>query len=211
MKKMMKIMTAIFVIVSLCVACSRTDKENTSQKTERKIGNAQRLGWENPFNIIDISPVYEKKGDGGNVYYSFERLKIQTPDGELMYDDKQMNDVMLYMHYFFMSYMIASGGTNYATYLEDHLFEVVYNLPLDKSYPQDIREYANFVYYSYKDKMQRMIEYEKGDGYVEYAYDQGGLLWGDTNVDCFKLYKEKDTGRLMLDLTMHDFITRQEY
>ena len=61
-----------------------------------------------------------------------------------------------------MSYLIAKNGVKYASYLKDHLFDVVCNLPLDESYPQDIREYANKIYYDNKDKMSRMVEYEKG-------------------------------------------------
>lgn len=208
MKNLVKVIAAIFVVVSLCIACGGKDASNTSSK-ESNVNKAKELGWDNPFNITDISPIYNTSKDGDDVYYSLERIKIQTSDGELMYDDGQMEDVLLYMHYFFMSYMIASGGTEYAPYLKDHLLEVVHNLPLDQSYPDGLREYANYVYYNYKDKLKRMIEYEKGNGYVEYAYDQGAPLWDEPDVYCFRLYRDENTGRVMLDRTIRDFDPRK--
>ena len=163
-----------------------------------------------PFNIIDMIPIYGSTQVDDEVRYHFDRVKMMTSNGEYLYDDEQMENAMLYMHYFFMSYLIAKNGVKYASYLKDHLFDVVCNLPLDESYPQDIREYANKIYYNNKDKMSRMVEYDRGYGYVEFVYDKG-FFFGQNLLLCFKLYRDDDTGKLMSSTTFHSYNPRTAY
>ena len=160
----------------------------------------------NPLNIINVSPIYSTTQVDDEVQYHFERLSIQTPNGDYIYDDEEMEEYAIqYVVGFFWAYMIAKNGSELAPYLKEHFTEILANLPLNESYPQNIREHANKIYYDYKDKLAYMTIYKREYGYIEFAYEKVRGIYGEQNIRCFKLYRDKDTGRLMLGTTIHGY------
>lgn len=156
----------------------------------------------NPLNVTGIIPIYKSIRVDDEIRYSYDRICIQTLDGELTYDDQQVEKYIdRYKSFFFMAYMIAKEGIKIAPYLREHLMEVVSNLPLNNSYPQNVREHANKIYYDYKDRTECMTVYKRGYGFVEFAFERIRGIYGEPVVKCFKVYRDRNTGRLMLGIS----------
>ena len=165
--------------------------------------NNQRL---NPLDVTDIIPIYKANQIDDEVTYSFDRMKILTSNGECLYDDQLIEQYgYQYIPVFFMAYMIAKDGKSHAAYLKEHLYEILFNLPLGDQYPQEVREYVNKKFYDYKDKAENMRFYKREYGYIEYAFEQVRGIYGEQNIRCFKVYRDNNTGRLTLGTSIHGY------
>ena len=155
-------------------------------------------------------PIFEVQQVDDETHYQFKGVIIEDADGVVKYSDEDAEQYYnYYAYHFFFAYMIAynhsSMGKEIAPYLQKNLFNVVCHMPLDESYPSDVREIVNRVYYDYKDKATNMRPYKRGYGYVEYAFEMVRGMYGEQNVRCFKIYRDNDSGRLMLDTSIHGY------
>ena len=125
-------------------------------------------------------------------------IKISDANGEVEYSDEEAE--MFYNCYvedFLYAYIIALNGGSIRTYLKNNLYNIVNNLPLDDSYPINIRDFANQIYYSTKNKAENMCLYKRGTGYVEYLYDTQNINGRNYNL-CLKIFRDKKSGTMMV-------------
>lgn len=200
MKKYLKLLTTLLVMAFLCMSCGGNGSVNSTEKESNANSEEEPS---NPLNIIGMTPVYEMSSDGKECYLKY--ITLQTPNGDYMYDDEDAdsyyNDLA---GLFFLTYMLANKAemsvslsdkkNDIREYLKDHLFDVVTNLPLDSSYPERIREFANKVYYDNKDK-DIYVE-DKGYGYVKYLYQV--KFNGKIENWYFKVGRTEDDGRFII-------------
>ena len=165
----------------LCTSCGgRNVGESTEEPDEENYQDT-----DNPLNIIGMKPEYEKSGGKFSLYSKFIKITIQTPSGNLKYSDE---DAELYYDdyaaiFTWAKYICeeAEGNEreeNIREYLKKNLLEVVCNLPLDDSYPEEVRECANKVYYDLKDGILNTLYLnERGFGYKEYSFNYKSYTW----------------------------------
>lgn len=159
----------------LCTSCGgRNVGESTEEPDEENYQDT-----DNPLNIIGMKPKYEKVEYEMGVYYDFLCVTVQTTNGDLKYSDEDAE--LYYDDYaaiFTWAEIIcrkAKDNDNLREYFKKNLLEVVCNLPLDNSYPEDVREYANKAYYDYKDGILNTLYLnDRGYGYKEYAFCKKG-------------------------------------
>ena len=197
MKRYLKLLTTLLVMAFLCMSCGGNGSVNTTEK-ESDANSEEETS--NPLKIIGCTPIYEYSEKLEQCF--LDCVTLQTPDGDYMYDDEDAdsyyNDLA---GWFFITYTLANDARNKSRsdireYLKEHLFDVVTNLPLDSSYPERIREFANKVYYDNKDK--DIYVDDKGYGYVRYLYHV--KLWNDELKEYhFKVYRRKD-GRFAIGI-----------
>ena len=210
---------------SFLEACCHKAREYDSYlKTEKGIfyiddegklrcGDDEPQGYhlDNPaMRFKAFNPIYEVHQVDDETHYQFKGVTIQDTDGDVTYSDEDAEQYYnYYAYHFFFAYMIAykhsSKGKEIAPYLQKNLFNVVCNLPLDDSYPSDIKEIVNQIYYDYKDKAINMRLYKRGYGYVEYAFEMVRGMYGEQNIRCFKIYRDKESERLMLGTSIHGY------
>lgn len=129
----------------------------------------------NPLGFAGVTPVYTKEKNYHNENcWRCEYITIQDSEGTYIYNDEEAE--RYYKHYlalFFMAHQIVpswSEDEQLVNYLAKHLSEIITNLPLDDSYPQNIREFVNRRYYDNKDEMRTLHISERGYGYVKCTY-----------------------------------------
>ena len=143
--------------------------------------------------------------------YEFQGVTVLDNNGEVKYSDEDAEQFYnYYVYHFFYAYMIAksscyeSKAQEIIPYLQENLFKIVCNLPLDNSYPDDVREVVNKIYYNYKDNVMNMKLYKRGYGYIEYAYNTS-YVSGIHYIDCFKIYRDNNSGNIMLGGSTHGY------
>jgi hypothetical protein len=137
----------------------------------------------NPLNIIGYSYIYMN----GNIEY----ITVMTPNGVYLYNEedaeKYYDD---YVSHFFFANMIArrvwysdaQDGTK--EYVKKHLFEIVSNLPLNiNSYPRDVMDRVNKVYYDYMDKAKNLHLLRRDNGNSIYSYNGPTKLYVSRDPD----------------------------
>ena len=179
-----------------------------------KCGDDEPQGYhlDNPAMMFKAyKPVFKTYQVDDETHYQFQGVTVLDVDGEVKYSDE---DAELFYNYyvshFFFAHKIATSflndkGKDIAPYLQENLFNIVCNLPLDDSYPDDIKNKVNKIYYDHIDKVTNMRLYKRGYGYVEYAYETFRDLYGGHNIRCFKIYRDENTGNIMLGESKHGY------
>lgn len=191
MKKYLKLLTTLLVMAFLCMSCGGNGSVNSTGKDSNANSEEETS---NPLNIVGCTPIYHYYENEYAKGYRFDYITLQTPEGDYMYDDEDADKYYNNMAgWFFITYMLANdaqydSNSDIREYLKDHLFDVVTNLPLDSSYPERIREFANKVYYDNKDK-DIYVE-DKGYGYVKYLYYE--KIGSRLDDRYFKVYRGED-------------------
>ena len=143
------------------------------------------------------------------IEYTYQGLTVVDADGEVKYSDEDAEQYYdYYASQFFFAYKIAKAcveakGHAITSYLQKNLFKIARNLPLDDSYPKDVKDIANKVYYDSKDKIHNMKLYKRGYGYVEYVHNIYIDSYGDHNIRCFKIYRDENSGNIMFGESTH--------
>lgn len=179
-----------------------------------KCGDDEPQGYhlDNPAMIFKAyKPVYKAYQVDDEMCYQFLGVTVLDIDGEVKYSDEDAEQYYdYYVSHFFFAYKIATTylkdkGQDIAPYLQENLFNVVCNLPLDDSYPDDVKDKVNKIYYDCKDKVMNMRLYKRGYGYVEYAYETFRDFYGGHNIRCFKIYRDENSGNILLGESTHGY------
>jgi hypothetical protein len=200
----LKVFTVLLTVMLVCVGCG---KNGNSTSGSGILGGMSKEDMCNPAKrFTDYKPIYrEYTDDWGELCYEYKGIKIFDANGEMKYSDEEAEEY--YTHYaihFFYAHIIADKITwskkekkkSYVDYIKEHLFDIVCNLPLDDSYPSDIRETVNKIYYDNKDKALNMILVKRGYGFLKYESDFH--IYNN-----FYLYRDKESGSLMANWEPH--------
>ena len=144
----------------------------------------------NPLNIIGYSYICLN----GNIEY----ITLQTPYGPYLYNEEDAEQYYdnYVLHFFFANMIVkriwySDAIEETKKYVRDHLFDIVSNLPVDiNSYPKDVVERVNKIYFNYMGKAQNLHLSRRSNGVSIYNY--GGPT---------KLYINRDPehgGRLII-------------
>ena len=200
MKIYLKLFATILVMAFLCISCGRNGSVNTTEKeSDANVEEETAVASNNPLDIIGFTPIYEH--DEKRWY--LEYITLQTSNGDYMYDDEEAEAYLDgYVSVFYMALVISSGAIwsdkgDIREYLKQNLIDVVVNLPLDSSYPERIREYANEKYYSNKDGEIHKVS--RGYGYVKYACYQKIF---DKYVPTYFIASRSKDGRFILKYSL---------
>jgi hypothetical protein len=149
----------------------------------------------NPLGLTGITPIFKKSGDT----WDCMGITVQDSEGDYIYNDEDAEQYYeQYLPLFFIAHKIVpdwSRNDSLVNYLTNHLSDIVSNLPLDDSYPKDIREYVNKKYYDNKDAMSTLCisKREYGSIWCEY-YDNP-----NRRGSCFRVKRDKNNnGRLTI-------------
>lgn len=142
---------------------------------------------DNPLNIIDYSYICLN----GNIEY----ITVLTSNGVYLYNEEDAEQYYdYYVPHFFWANMIvrrvwySDASKDTKQYVKGNLFRIVSNLPLDISYPKDVMERVNKIYYKYMDKEKKLHLLRRNNGRSIYDYngptklylgrdpDHGGIL-----------------------------------
>lgn len=185
-----------------------------------KCGDDEPQGYhlDNPAMMFKAyKPVYKACQVDDETCYQLLGVTVLDVDGEVKYSDEDAEQYYnYYVTHFFFAYKIATTylkykGQDIAPYLQENLFNVVCNLPLDDSYPGDVKDKVNKIYYDCKDKVMNMRLYKRGYGYVEYAYETFRDFYGGHNIRCFKIYRDENSGNIMLGESTHGYNPSNAY
>ena len=155
----------------------------------------------NPLGVTGLTPVYGQNyyesGAGKNYFWECKYVTVQNSKGDYLYSDEDAERYYEgYLNLFFMARRIADGcrnDENMREYMKNNLSNIVTHLPLDESYPENIREYANKIYYDWKDAMSTLHISKRGYGYVKCTYYVNG---DQNNRGSFYLRRDEENGRL---------------
>ena len=171
-------------------------KDDEGEEWEENNSNAN-----NPLGLTGLTPVYEQDsyedGNGKHYFWYCKYITVQNSKGDYLYSDEDAERYYEgYLNLFFMAKLIAGKcdkDENMREYMKNNLSNIVTHLPLDESYPENIRERVNKIYYDWKDEMSTLHISERGYGYLKCAYYINGDQY---NQHSFYLRRDKDNGRL---------------
>lgn len=190
----------------LCVGCINQNRTKTVDDSMEITDDSMEIADDseeiaeahNPLNFISYTPIFDKWGG--------HSVTVQTPEGDYLYDEKDAEEYYdYYVTSFFFAWRIAaclhdSTPTNIKEYVTNNLFDIVVDLPLGNSYPNDVVEFVNEIYYNCKDAAATLALEGRGYGRSKYVY-------GDFHVDAlgeltqYSLYLKRDKdngGRLVI-------------
>lgn len=158
--------------------------------------------------------------------YNLKSIQIFDANGEVKYSDEEAEEYYSnYAAHFLFAYKIAQMANKLyfgskeelyyhkkfgwkkptiapteayeiKSYVDEHLFDIVCNLPLNNSYPSEVREIANKIYYDYKDEALNIRYGDRGYGYISCIYD----VSDNGDVYYVKMFREEKTGAFMAAL-----------
>lgn len=207
----LKVFTVLLTVMLVCVGCG---KNGNSASGSGLLGGMSEEDKCNPvIRFTSYKPIYEVDTTAYGAsyyrynkteYYHFRGIKVYDANGEIKYSDEEAEKY--YDHYaahFLYACIIANKVCNDAdmrSYMEEHLFEVVRDLPLSDSYPSNVQEIANKIYYDYKDRAFNMTLTSRGYGYLVYEYSSGTMFGGSYVTKYLKVYREQDSGALVANI-----------
>ena len=200
----LKVFTILLTVMLVCISCGKNNNAGV-------LGGKTQEDMYNPAKTFTAyKPIYNVEKVDDETHYYFKNIHIWDANGEVRYSDEDAEEN--YAHYtvhFFYAYKIASIINSYysnkqiglesKSYVDENLFNIVCSLPLDESYPNDLREMINKIYYDYKDRALDMNIYERGYGYIEYAYE----ITNRGTIYCLKMYRDTDSGALTVATSVH--------
>lgn len=188
----LKVFTVLLTVMLVCVGCGKN-------------GGLGKKDMSNPaMRFTDYKTIYYEK-DGWFGKYNDFCIKVFDANGEAKYSDEEAEK---YYSNYAVHFLFALKIAEYAqkaegemkTNLVDKMFDIVSNLPLDDSYPNDVREIVNKIYYDYKDRALNMSLAGRGYGYVMYQYDSYNVST-KLYTNYIRIYREEKTGSLIVDMT----------
>lgn len=169
-------------------------------------GDGTTYNQNNPLNIIGYTFISNPDSYLGNY------IIVQTSNGDCLYNEEDAERYYdYYVSHFFFAARIASSTLNCRSYgylhteestreyIKKNLFNIVSNLPLDNSYPSDVVEKVNEIYYNYKEEAATLHLIKRDYGRSLYGY------YADNNPNKlyhFDLCRCRDTdngGKLKFD------------
>ena len=161
-------------------------------------GNDRDSNQNNPLNIIGYTFISNPDEYSGNY------IIVQTSNGDCLYNEEDAERYYdYYISHFFFAARIASSTLNCRSYgylhtdestreyIKENLYNIVSNLPLDNSYPSDVVEKVNEIYYNYKEEAATLHLIKRDYGRSLYGY------YADNNSNklCyFDLCRDKKNG-----------------
>lgn len=157
----------------------------------------------NPLGFTGITPIFQKKEnkDKYDPEWICKGITVQDSKGDYIYNDEDAERYYeQYLPLFFMAYEIVDyyyydHEVDLVNYLTNNLSNIVSNLPLDDTHPQNIREYVNKKFYDNKDAMNTLCISKRGYGYIECRYYN--QYRGEYSSFTIKR-DEKNNGRLII-------------
>lgn len=191
----LKVFTILLTVMLVCVGCG---KNGNSTSDSGLLGGMSKKDMSNPAErFTEYKPTYEISKYTNN--YMFYGIKIFDANGEVKYSDEEAEKYYSnYAAHFLCACIIADrvhDDAEMRSYMEEHLFEVVRDLPLNESYPSNMQETINRIYYDYKDRIMNMSLESRGYGYLLYKYDTNGN-W----TYYLRICRDKDSGVLIAKL-----------
>ena len=118
----------------------------------------------NPLGIIKIIPDFENR-----------QITLQSHTGIIMYNDEDVDKYKQYLRLFYFAHIICTDynirdNAEIRSYLEENFTYVLANLPLDDSYPENVKEAVNEVYYDNLDAANTVSVTSRGYGYITCKY-----------------------------------------
>ena len=197
----LKVFTVLLTVMLVCVGCG---KNGNSASGSGLLGGMSEEDMCNPAKrFTEYKPIYsEEEVTPANEYHDADiihskllGIKILDADGEVKDSDEEAEEY--YSHYaihcylsLIISYYVLDLsnkekiGKETKSYVDDHLFNIICNLPLDDSYPNEVRETINKIYYDHKDNALNISLVERGYGFLKFSPK-------------FYMYRDKDSGSLM--------------
>ena len=139
-------------------------------------GNDRAYNQNNPLNIIGYTHIYNPDRHLNNY------ITIQTPDGDYLYSEEDAERYYdSYISQFFFAKKIAlhilyegyyddGDDESVIEYVKKNLFKIVSNLPLDSSYPSNVVERVNKIYYDNKEEAATLHLIKRDYGKSLYGY-----------------------------------------
>ena len=139
-------------------------------------GNDRAYNQNNPLNIIGYTHIYKPDRHLNNY------ITIQTPDGDYLYSEEDAERYYdSYISQFFFAKKIAlhilyegyyddGDDESVIEYVKKNLFKIVSNLPLDSSYPSNVVERVNEIYYDNKEEAATLHLIKRDYGKSLYGY-----------------------------------------
>lgn len=151
----------------------------------------------NPLNIIGYTHICNP----GRIPKHF--LTVQTSNGDCLYNEE---DAEQYYDYYISQFFFAekigcrvfvfNNGVKESTieYVKKNLFDILNHLPLDSSYPNDVVECVNKVYYDNKEEAATLHLVKRDYGKTVYGYYKDNDMY---NLHQFHLLRH-DEGKLII-------------
>ena len=199
----LKVFTVLLTVILVCIGCGKNSNSTSGSDSvsEMSQGEMSQEDMCNPAIMFTAyKPIYE--ASNGTKSYSFKGIKVFDANGEIKYSDEEAEQYYdYYAIHFLCACIIADkvkADAELRSYIEEHLFDVVCNLPLGESYPSNVRENVKKIYYDNKDKIMNMTLKDRRYGYLLYKYDssfvnQIGSYWNSY----LEIYRNKDSGVLI--------------
>lgn len=156
----------------------------------------------NPLGFTGLTPIYYKyKYSDNTVVWRYDEITVQTSEGDYIYNDEDAE--RYYEHYLALFFIATRIFPNYTddeslvNYITNNISEIITNLPLDDTFPQNIREYVNKIYYDNKDEMGTLHISERGYGYIKCTFYYN---CNRNSPGYFRVMRDdKNNGRLVIE------------
>ena len=139
-------------------------------------GNDRAYNQKNPLNIIGYTHIYNPDRHYDNY------ISIQTPDGDYLYSEEDAERYYdsyisqfffaekIALHILYEGYYDEGDDESVIEYVKKNLFKIVSNLPLDSSYPSNVVERVNEIYYDNKEEAATLHLIKRDYGKSLYGY-----------------------------------------
>lgn len=201
----LKVFTILLTVMLVCVGCGKNGNSTSGSTPLSSMSEEDKC---NPvIRFTSYKPIYKADTTyNGTICYNFKGIRVFDADGEMKYSDADAEKY--YDHYavhFLCACIIADkvhDDAEMRSYMEEHLFEVVRDLPLDEAYSSNMQETINRIYYNYKDRIMNMSLESRGYGYLLYKYDTGAYnrYTGGYWTYYLRICRDKDSGNLIAKL-----------
>ena len=179
MKNNVLLLVSLFITIFLCTACvEKNVKKDVEINAANSIEDTYDESYEDPNNPLNIVGMRVEwlKDNLINDYYRY-KITLQTKDGDYKYSDE---DAEQYYDKYAIIFALAacicdtqvridSTEENIRDYLNNNLLEIVRDIPLNDSYPPNVREVVNKAYYDNIDDITNTLHLaDRGYGYKVY-------------------------------------------
>ncbi|MBR5688551.1 MAG: hypothetical protein IKX36_11450 [Prevotella sp.] len=152
----------------------------------------------NPLNFVSMKVIFDNRKDA---FLRKNKIKLQTVEGDYKYSDE---DAELYYNLYAARFVMAkiicdqSKNAEVRKYIENNLFDIVNHLPLNDSYPENVKEEVNKLYYDNKDYIENTLHIAyRQYGVVCYEYTSPPVIFvGQVQVSV--RVKREDDGLLYI-------------
>lgn len=213
MKNIVLLLVSLFITIFLSTACvEKNVKKNVEINAANSTEDAYDENYEdpnNPLNIIGMRVEWLKDKYDRDDY----KITLQTKDGDYKYSDE---DAEQYYDKYALVFALAacicdtqlgkdSTEDNIRDYLNNNLFGIVRDIPLNDSYPRKVREVVNKTYYDNIDDIKHTLHLaDRGYGYKVYEGYKIKRYWPFPGSYIGRLYVRRgDDGILYIKNNYH--------